>query len=52
MLHFLLSYWPILAILAILLGTNDDYLTSDIDDWQDEWAAHPMNKEGMNWKGD
>lgn len=51
MSHLLLSYWPILAILAVLFGTNDDSPAPDIDDWQEEWAAHPMNKEGMNWKG-
>lgn len=53
MLYSLLPYWPFFAVLAVLFGAGGkDSPSSAMDDWQDEWAAHPMNKEGLNWKGD
>jgi hypothetical protein len=47
-----MSHWQILALLAVMLGGGGAWSNAPEEDEDLEWAAHPMNKEGMNWKGD
>jgi hypothetical protein len=52
MLHYLMSHWQILALLAVLFSAGGASSNAPEVDEDLEWAAHPMNKEGMNWIGD
>lgn len=55
MLHFLTEYWPVVTLLLSVVF-SDDSLDDDEDNGREkkrrEWAAHPMNPEGMNYMGD
>jgi hypothetical protein len=57
MIYFLQQYWfPIFIIFGILdwvFSLNDATLEArDAQEAEDdEWYAHPMNKDGMNYKG-
>lgn len=54
MLHFLMNHWVFLLPLLVLFGGDGSTGVSNNpgEDEDLEWAAHPMNKEGMNWVGD
>jgi len=48
MVHFLMTHWQIALGLLVVLGGGfslDDTARDDDDDWH----AHPMNKDGMNY---
>ena len=57
MIYFLQQYWfPIFVIFGILdwvFSLSDATLEArDAQEAEDdEWYAHPMNKDGMNYKG-
>lgn len=49
MLHMIITnpFETLLVLAALATFGNVDLSSSDADD---DWAAHPMNKEGMNYK--
>jgi hypothetical protein len=55
MLYFLTQYWPV-PLLLLSVFMSGDSLFDDEDreraERDREWAAHPMNPEGMNYMGD
>jgi hypothetical protein len=50
MVHFLMTHWQVALGVVLLLGGGfslDDTVQDD-----DDWHAHPMNKDGMNYMHD
>lgn len=53
MIGFLMNYWPIFAFALMLLPAgSSDSPDFEMQEDDDDWHAHPMNKVGMNYKGD
>ncbi|MCU6501917.1 hypothetical protein LPN04_29415 [Rugamonas sp. A1-17] len=50
MAHFLMDHWQVVT-LVLLLVFGGSVSTEEVQE-DDDWHAHPMNKEGMNWMGD
>jgi hypothetical protein len=55
MVHFFQQYWFVAFVLMAIFGTRTGSDQSESaarkqEAEDDEWFAHPMNKDGMNYK--